>query len=58
MSDLVTIRLSPFEALILATMVKEANDQLMQQVDELDTDQRFFLATIQGIGKQLPVVPA
>ena len=58
MSELVVIRLSAFEALILGTMVKEASDQLMEQVDQLDQDQRFFLATIQGIQKQLPEVPA
>jgi hypothetical protein len=55
-SDLITIRISPFEALILGTMIKEASDQLMDQVDQLDQDQRFFLSTIQALQKQLPAI--
>jgi hypothetical protein len=57
MSNLVTIRLVPFEALILASMLKEASTQLMQQVAELDENERFFLATIQRMQKLFSEVP-
>lgn len=58
MSDLITIRLSPFEALILGTMIKAASEELTAQMDMLDQDQRLFVECIQKIGKQLPEVPA
>ena len=57
MSELVTVHLAPFEALIIATMLKEANDQLMGQVSELGQDERFFLQQLQNIQKLFPEVP-